>query len=55
MARTEVDLVLDNWAKYKKGEVERSQLARQSFNTSYLFGILKSLEDLDVAGWCDRS
>ena len=41
----EVRFVADHWIAYKEGRIERSFLAKRSFNTSYLFAVLRFLEE----------
>ena len=36
--------VLDNWDRYKSGQIERAELAATNFSTSYLFGLLRKME-----------
>jgi hypothetical protein len=38
-----------HWYTYRDGEVDRDVLGKLSQNTSYIFGILKRMEDLDGA------
>src|SRR5882757_6679512 len=40
----EIAFVCENWERVKSGEVKRAELARKSFNTSYLFGLFHFIE-----------
>ncbi len=46
VSRVAAENVFENWARYKQGEVTRAELAVSNFSTSYLFGMLKGLEDV---------
>jgi hypothetical protein len=50
VSREAAQNVLDNWDRYKNGEIERAELAAANFSTSYLFGLLREMESLHAGG-----
>lgn len=44
LPRAAAENVLEHWERYKSGEVSRAELAVNNFSTSYLFGVLRSLD-----------
>jgi hypothetical protein len=44
--RKEVLYIRDNWEACKAGEISRQELAKKSFNTSYLFAVFHCIDNL---------
>lgn len=42
--RVAAENVIENWDRYKEGQISRAELSVNNFSTSYLFGLLHGLD-----------